>query len=182
MTSKMAPHLTTGRWGRLTVGWVLLVLGVAALVLPGPGLLMIAAGLTVLSQQYLWARRRLAPVRARAMRAAAASVRSWPAVTISVLLALGGAAVGVVWGLRPDPPGWWPLAERWWLPGGWGPGSTMIMSGCIALGLIAFSYWRFRMRDAEQTDLVRTPDGRDAYGPAQATGSSARDLRQEETT
>jgi hypothetical protein len=58
----------------------------------------------------------------------------------------------------------------------------MIMSGCIALGLIAFSYWRFRMRDAEQPDLVRTPDGRDAYGPAQATGSSARDLRQEETT
>ena len=118
----MAPHLTTGRWGRLTVGWVLLVLGVAGLVLPGPGLLTIAAGLTIMSQQYLWARRRLAPSAARACGRAAASVRSWSAVTISVLLALGGVAVGVVWGLRPGPPGWWPLAERLWLPGGGVPG------------------------------------------------------------
>ena len=177
MTSRMAPHLTTGRWGRLTVGWILLVLGVAGLVLPGPGLLMIAAGLTILSQQYLWARRRLAPVRARAVKAAAASVRSWPAVTISVLLALG-----VIWGLQPDPPAWWPLAERWWLPGGWGPGSTMIFSGCLALGLIAVSYWHFRVRDAQQSDPVGTPAPPAADVPAPAAGSSARDLRHEETS
>ena len=29
MTSRMAPHLPTGRYGRLTVGWILLVLGFA---------------------------------------------------------------------------------------------------------------------------------------------------------
>ena len=105
MTSRMATPRTTKRWGRLTVGWVLLALGLAALVLPGPGLLMIAAGLAILSQQYLWARRRLAPVRARAMQAAAASVRSWLIITISVLVAVGGVALGVLWGIRPDPPG-----------------------------------------------------------------------------
>lgn len=157
MTSRMAPHLTTGRWGRLVVGWILLVLGLAALVLPGPGLLMIAAGLTILSQQYLWARRRLAPIRTRAMQAAAAGVRSWPAIAVSVLLALGGVTLGVLWVLQPGVPAWWPLAERWWLPGGWGVGSSMIGSGCIALGLIAYSFWRFRILPARGPALVRAP-------------------------
>lgn len=50
MGSRIAPRPIT-RPGRLVVGWVLLALGLAALVLPGPGLLMIAAGLAVLSQQ-----------------------------------------------------------------------------------------------------------------------------------
>jgi hypothetical protein len=170
MTSRMATPRTTGRWGRLTVGWVLLVFGLAALVLPGPGLLMIAAGLAILSQQYLWARRRLAPVRARALQAAAASVRSWFTIMISVLVALGGVAVGVVWCIQPDPPGWWPLGERWWLPGGWGTGSSMIASGCIALTLIAVSYQHFRGREAERPDQVRTPAASATPSPAGAAG------------
>src|SRR4028119_360836 len=108
MTSRMATRRTTGRWGRLTVGWGVLVLGLAAVGLPGPGLLMIAAGMAILSQQYLWARRRLAPIRARAMQAAAASVRSFGTITVSGLIALAGVALGVVWGVRPGVPGWWP--------------------------------------------------------------------------
>jgi hypothetical protein len=174
----MAPHLTTGRWGRLAVGWTLLVLGLAALVLPGPGLLMIAAGMAILSQQYLWARRRLAPVRARAMQAAAASMRSWWTVAISVLAALCGVAAGVVWGLQPGVPGWWPLSERWWLPGGWGTGSTMIGSGCLALALLAFSFWRFRIREGRQPDLVTTSPLPAASLPAPAAGSSTPDVTQ----
>jgi Putative transmembrane protein (PGPGW) len=181
MTSRMATPRTTKRWGRLTVGWVLLALGLAALVLPGPGLLLIAAGMAILSQQYLWARRRLAPIRARAMQAAAAGVRSWPAITISVLIALAGVAVGVVWGVSPPAPEWWPLAERWWLPGGWGFGSSMIGSGCIALTLIGFSFWRFRIRESRQPDLVRTPPDRAASLSATTPGSSARDLRRNES-
>ena len=39
-------------------GWLLLVVGIAALVLPGPGLLGVFAGLALLSQQYEWAERR----------------------------------------------------------------------------------------------------------------------------
>ena len=181
MTSRMATPRTTGRWGRLTVGWVLLALGLAALVLPGPGLLMIAAGMAILSQQYLWARRRLAPIRARAMQAAAASVRSWGTIAVSVLIALAGVALGVVWGVRPAVPGWWPLAERWWLPGGWGVGSGMILSGCIALSLIGFSFWRFRLRESRPPDLVRTPPSRAARLPAPSPGSSSSDLRAKET-
>ena len=56
------------------VGWTLLVAGIAALVLPGPGLLMVFAGMAVLSQQYDWAAKRLDPVKYRAMRGAADGV------------------------------------------------------------------------------------------------------------
>lgn len=144
MPSTLLERKTTGHPVRLTVGWLLLVLGVAALVLPGPGLLMVAAGLTILSQQYLWARRRLAPIRARAFQAAAAGVRSWWTILLAVVAALVPITLGVVWGLQPAVPGWWPLAERWWLPGGWGSASSLIGSGVIALGLLAYSCRRFR--------------------------------------
>ncbi len=176
----MATSWAAGRWGRLLVGWALLALGLAALVLPGPGLLMIAAGMAILSQQYLWAKRRVAPIRARGIQAAAASVRSWASTTVSVLIALAGVAVGVLWGVRPAAPGWWPLAERWWLPGGWGFGSSMIGSACLALTLIGFSYWRFRIRESPPR-AGSTPPDEAARLPVRATGSSAVDLRRNES-
>ena len=133
----------SGRAVRLAAGWLLLVAGVAALILPGPGLLLLAAGLTLLSQQYEWARRRLEPVKAKALEVAAASVRSWRSITLSAILAAAFIGIGVVWGLRPEAPSWWPLSPRWWLPGGWGTGSSLIGSGVIAVGLLIYSYRRF---------------------------------------
>ena len=127
----------------LALGWVLVVLGVAALVLPGPGLVLLAAGLAVLSQRYEWARRRLEPVRARAEQAARTTASDLPHTAAAVLLALATVAVGVVWGLRPPAPGWWPLDERWWLPGGWGTGSSLVASGLLALGLVVWSRVRY---------------------------------------
>ncbi|RYE73750.1 MAG: hypothetical protein EOO74_12580, partial [Myxococcales bacterium] len=52
------------------VGWLLVVLGIAALVLPGPGLLLLAGGLAILSQQYEWAEKRVDPVFDRAREGA----------------------------------------------------------------------------------------------------------------
>jgi uncharacterized protein (TIGR02611 family) len=127
-----------------TVGWVLVVAGIAALVLPGPGLLMLFAGMAILSQTYVWAERRLDPVKERALRAAKEGVETWPRLFMSVTAALVVMGVGVFWGLRPPAPGWWPVDESWWLFGGWGTGSTLIVSGLIALGLVAYSYRRFR--------------------------------------
>ena len=37
------------------LGWILVVVGIAALVLPGPGLLAIFAGMALLATQYEWA-------------------------------------------------------------------------------------------------------------------------------
>jgi hypothetical protein len=127
-----------------TLGWILVVGGAAALVLPGPGLLAILGGLALLSQQYDWAQRRLEPVKRRALQTAADGVETWPRVLVSCLGVAVLIAVGVVWGLQPDAPGWWPLDEKWWLPGGWGTGSSLIFSGLIALGLITYSYRNFR--------------------------------------
>jgi hypothetical protein len=126
------------------LGWVLVVAGFAALVLPGPGLLALVAGLAILSQQYDWAERRLEPVKVRAFTAAAHGVQSWPRIAASCLGALALGAVGVVWGLRPPAPSWWPLRDSWWLIGGWGTGGTLIGSAVIALVFIGYSFRRFR--------------------------------------
>lgn len=135
------------RTGLEVLGWTLVVLGIAALVLPGPGLLMLFAGMVVLSQQYEWAERRLEPVKRSAFRAAAEGVKTWPRILLSGASALVVIGVGITWGLQPAMPGWWPLEERWWLPGGWGSGVSIIVSGLIALGLLVYSYGRFRQND-----------------------------------
>jgi tellurite resistance protein TerC len=41
------------------VGFTVLLVGVAMLVLPGPGLVVIAFGLVILSAEFVWARRAL---------------------------------------------------------------------------------------------------------------------------
>ena len=126
------------------VGWILVVGGIAALVLPGPGLLLLVAGLAVLSEQYEWAERRLEPVKVMAYKAAADGVQTWPRIIASCAGAIALGAVGVYWGIRPDAPGWWPLRESWWLIGGWGTGATLILSALIALGFIVYSFRTFR--------------------------------------
>ena len=127
-----------------SLGWLLVIGGLAAIVLPGPGLLAIVAGLALLSQQYDWAQRRLEPLKRRALQTAADGVETWPRILMSCLGVLFLIAVGVVWGLKPDVPDWWPLHERLWLPGGWGTGVSLILSGVIAFALIVYSYRNFR--------------------------------------
>src|SRR3954449_10462730 len=127
-----------------TLGWILVVGGIAALVLPGPGLLAIVAGLALLSQQYEWAERRLYPVKKRGREAAAAGVASWPRIMLSALGVAFLVALGIFWSIKPDAPGWWPVDDKWWLPGGWGTGVSLIVSGLLALALIVYSYQKFR--------------------------------------
>ncbi|HET9422397.1 MAG TPA: PGPGW domain-containing protein [Nocardioides sp.] len=124
-------------------GWVLVVAGLAALVLPGPGLLMLFGGLAILSQQYEWAERRLAPIKYRALKGAAESVETWLRIVISVTGVLLLVLAGVLWIWGPPAPGWWPIHERWWLPGGLATAITQIASAVIALVLIVYSYRRF---------------------------------------
>jgi tellurite resistance protein TerC len=54
-------------------GGLLLIAGAAMLVLPGPGLLVIAAGLALLATEFVWARRLLDRVRARLPKRASRS-------------------------------------------------------------------------------------------------------------
>ena len=127
-----------------SLGWLLVLLGIAALVLPGPGLLMLFAGMVILSQQYVWAERRLRPVERAAKEAARQGVATWPRISMSLAIIVFMIGVGITWGLQPPMPDWWPLAERWWLPGGWGFAASLIISALIALGLLVYSIREFR--------------------------------------
>ncbi|MGA8850566.1 MAG: PGPGW domain-containing protein [Aeromicrobium sp.] len=137
------------------LGWTLVLAGIAALVLPGPGLLGLFAGLAVLSQQYEWAERRLQPVKTAAYKSAADSVQTWPRILMSVAGALTLGAMGVLWLVSPAAPAWWPVRESWWLIGGWATGVTLIVSSLIALAVIAYSFRTFRGVDDPEAAAER---------------------------
>lgn len=150
------------RVARIVAGWLLLLLGVAALALPGPGLLLLLAGLVVLSQEYDWAERRVEPVKRAAFAAAAAGVATVPRILASAAAAFGLAGIGVLWGLDPRIPEFWVLGPH--LPfGGWSTGVSLILSSVIALGLLVWSIYRFRDQSPqvareEATAGVQRPD------------------------
>src|SRR6476660_573196 len=95
--------------GVTVLGWILVLLGLAALVLPGPGLLLLLAGLVVLSQEYEWAERRVEPVKAKAFDVARQGVSTYPRIVLSGRSATALVAVGVFWGIDPPVPTAGPL-------------------------------------------------------------------------
>ena len=56
------------RWLKIIFGFTLLVLGVAMVLTPGPGWLMILLGLGVLAAEFVWARRLLDRMKEQGMR------------------------------------------------------------------------------------------------------------------
>lgn len=120
-------------------GGLLLVVGIVLLVLPGPGLLLVLAGLLVLASEFPAVSRYVQPVRVRAMQAAEESVSSplrlAGSATVGLLL-VGG---GIVWGLVE----WLPLS-------GWSTGSSLMLSGAVVFALLVWSYQRVRARRAPQ--------------------------------
>ena len=128
------------------LGSLLLILGVLALFLPGPGLLTTFAGLALLSTSFDWADRLMHPIKAKAFQLAFKSVETWPRIGMSLVGSLVLVAIGILWGLDFAAPGWWPIDARWWLFGGWATGITIMASGAFALGLIVYSFIQFRLR------------------------------------
>lgn len=118
-------------------GSVVLLVGVALLVLPGPGLLLVLAGLLILASEFPALERHIDPVRDRAMKAAEDSVSSPLRIAGSVLCGLGLFAAGIIWGLRLFP--WLPLP-------GWSTGSSLILSGIVLFALLGWSYRRVSAR------------------------------------
>lgn len=135
------------RTGIEFVGWTLILVGIPALVLPGPGLLMMFAGIAVLSQQYDWARRAVEPMKRKAFEAATIGVRTWPRIFTSGAGACGVVAAGIVWGIAPTIPTFdvlgYPVGPE--LPfAGWFTGISIIVSGLVAFVLLGYSIRRFR--------------------------------------
>ncbi len=126
------------------LGWILVLVGIAALVLPGPGLLALFAGVALLATQYEWAEHRLEPVKKAALRGAADSVKTWPRIIMSTAGVAWLIGSGVLWLVQPPAPDWWPVDDGWWLVGGWPTGVTLIASGILAGAMIVYSYLHFR--------------------------------------
>lgn len=117
----------------LLIGGTLLLVGLAMLVLPGPGLLMVLAGLLVLSTEFPAVDRYIDPIQKRAMHAAEESVASPLRLTGSVLAGVALIGTGVLWGVN-----------RWL--GGWAAGTGLIVSGLVLLGLMVYSYERLQRK------------------------------------
>ncbi len=127
------------------VGWVLVVAGVVLIAIPGPGLLILLAGLVVLAGEYAWAQRFVDPVRVQALRTAEESVASWWRIIATLLGGAWLAGLGVLWWMDPQIPRIWILGPQ--LPlGGWPTGSGLILSAFIVWGLMIYSIRRFRSR------------------------------------
>jgi peptidoglycan biosynthesis protein MviN/MurJ (putative lipid II flippase) len=131
------------RTGVEVLGWTLILIGVAMLVLPGPGLLVIAGGLVVLSVHNEWAKHLLGRVKIRALRLAIKEVQTWPRIVAGAMAGFVAVAAGIAWAAQPPMPEWWTFGEQWWLPGGWAVGLVMIASGLLALLLLHYCFRRF---------------------------------------
>ncbi|MEV7121840.1 PGPGW domain-containing protein [Kitasatospora griseola] len=112
-------------------GVVLVTVGVVLLVLPGPGMLLLLAGLVLLARAVPAFSRYVEPVRLKAMEGVEASVASRWRIAGSVLAGLGLIGAGAVAILVPSLP----LA-------GWPTGLSLILSGLILLGLLIWSHRR----------------------------------------
>ncbi|GAA2001124.1 PGPGW domain-containing protein [Catenulispora subtropica] len=118
-----------------TAGAVLVLIGLALLVLPGPGLLVVLAGLVTLAAVFPRLDRHVQAVRRQALKAAEDSVSSGWRLAGSVVLGVLMIGVGVALALVPGLPF-----------SGWQAGVSIIVSGLVVLGLLAYSHRRVRGR------------------------------------
>lgn len=135
------------RTGSEALGWTLVVLGVFMLVLPGPGLLGMFAGIALLARHYTWADRLVEPLEEKAVEAAKYGVATIPRIIVSVLGIIWVAAVGLVWFLSPTIPEFEILGVGFGpqLPAaGWVGATGIWFSDVIAIVLLVYSIRRWR--------------------------------------
>jgi len=82
---------------RMVLGFILLLAGAAMMVLPGPGLVVIAAGLVILSRDVAWADRALRYVRKRAPGLEEEGPIPKSTIVVSVMLMVAAGAAAFWW-------------------------------------------------------------------------------------
>jgi hypothetical protein len=133
------------------LGWFLIVIGIPMMPLPGPGLVVLVAGVAILAKHYSWARGILEPLRRRAMVAASASVESRKRIVLGLAGGLWIFVLGIVWIVGPLIPEFdllvLHLGPR--LPGeGWAVGLGLIVSALAAWTALGWAIRRFRSGSA----------------------------------
>jgi len=153
------------RWFRRTgseiLGWTLVIIGIPMMPLPGPGTIVLVAGVALLAPHYKWARRILDPLRKQAIEAAKYGVATLPRITISALGGLWLFLVGVVWWVSPTIPEFEVLGVGFGprLPaGGWGTSLGFFASAVAAWTLLAYSIRRWRRSENDPTVAPTSPE------------------------
>ncbi len=85
------------RVARMTLGFVVTILGIALLPLPGPGWLVIAGGLFILSKDVAWADRLLTYIRKRVPGIPEDGKIPRSSIATMVLVTGGGVALSLWW-------------------------------------------------------------------------------------
>lgn len=135
------------RTGSEALGWLLVLIGIPLMPLPGPGTIVLVSGVALLARHYTWARRLLGPLQRKAVEAARYGVATWPRIGLSFLGGVWLFAVGVFWWMAPTIPTFELLGFGFGpeLPAaGWVTGLGVIISACAAWGLLAYSVRRWR--------------------------------------
>ena len=129
------------------LGWILIPLGIILMPLPGPGMLIVAAGVALLSRRHVWAQNARGFVEKRAIDAAKYGVATVPRIVLSMLGGVWLAALGCVWWAGVDIPefdivniGFGPE-----LPGGRTAAFGLWASALATWALIAYSVNRWRL-------------------------------------
>ena len=152
------------RTGSLTLGWVLVLVGIPLMPLPGPGTIVLVAGVTLLSRHYTWAARVLDPLETKAVEAARYGVATWPRIVVSFLGGVWLMALGVVWTLDPRIPRFELLGLGFGphLPAaGWGAGLGLVASAVAAWALLLYSVRRWRGSPEDGDEDVDEREGAD---------------------
>jgi hypothetical protein len=116
------------------LGGLLTLSGIALLVLPGPGFVLVAAGLAVLATQFEWARKPLEYAKGKAEGGIHEVGRSWWRAAFAVLCALVLVTVGVVVLVGVDLP----FTNAF-------TAVVLILSGLFLVGTVGYA----RMQDAK---------------------------------
>ena len=146
----MSVGLALKSWFRRTgseiLGWILTIAGIILIPAPGPGTLVLVAGISLLSRNYVWAQKLLGPLEHKAIEAAKFGVATWPRITVSFLGGVWLVALGVVWWVSPEIPEFSILSVGFGpeLPAhGWGTAIGLWTSALAAWGLLAYSVVRW---------------------------------------
>lgn len=142
------------------VGIVLVAAGVVLMPLPGPGILLVVAGLAVLATEYVWARKFLGRAKDEAEKAQEQAVASPPRTVATVLFGLGSLAVGIAMLVVDDVP--WPVWDST-LDSVWTPvtGAFVVATSLFLLGTTTWTLRKERARDrSDRADPERQPAAR----------------------
>ena len=125
------------------VGGLLVVVGLIMMPLPGPGIVVVVAGIAVLAAEYAWARRALRKTKDKAEEAQREAVATTPRTALTFLSTAVGLVVGVLMFVVDDVP--WPFLDSWgdavWTP--W-TGGIVIATSLVALSTAVYTLYKER--------------------------------------